>query len=130
MEQFELRTAAREIVPVTHLVQQAVGKAGLQNGLCLVYCPHTTAGVTINENADPDVARDLLFALAETFPDRPGFRHMEGNSSAHLQASMVGPSVGVPVQKGKLCLGQWQGIFFCEFDGPRHRRFWVQTAAE
>jgi secondary thiamine-phosphate synthase enzyme len=91
--------------------------------LCLVYCPHTTAGLTINENADPDVVRDLLLGLAEAFPDRPGFRHAEGNSAAHLKAGCLGSSVTLIVENGAPLLGTWQGVYFCEFDGPRERRF-------
>ena len=102
----------------------------MQNGICLVYCPHTTAGMTINENADPDVVTDLLFALDKTFPDRPEFRHMEGNSAAHLKASTMGSSVTVIVENGNLVLGTWQGIYFCEFDGPRTRKFYVKVMGE
>lgn len=122
-----LHTPAEGFVNITGQVQEALKKCGVTNGLCLVYCPHTTAGITINENADPDVVRDLLFALDKTFPDRPEFRHCEGNSAAHLKASVIGSSVTVPVEDGKLALGVWQGIYFCEFDGPRHRRFVVKV---
>ena len=90
-----------------------------------VHCPHTTAGITINENADPDVVRDLIFALEQTYPDRPEFRHAEGNSAAHLKASVVGSGVTLILRDGKPLLGTWQGVYFCEFDGPRTRRFYV-----
>ncbi|GHV07346.1 hypothetical protein FACS1894217_07990 [Clostridia bacterium] len=93
----------------------------------MVYCPHTTAGITINENADPDVVTDLLFALGKTFPDRPEFRHAEGNSAAHLKASMIGSSVTVIIDGGKLVLGTWKGIYFCEFDPLRNRKFYVKV---
>ncbi|MDR2468366.1 MAG: secondary thiamine-phosphate synthase enzyme YjbQ [Spirochaetaceae bacterium] len=93
---------------------------------CLVYCPHTTAGITINENADSDVIHDMLLGLSKAFPDRAEFRHGEGNSHAHLKASCVGSSVRVIVRDGKLLLGTWQGIYFCEFDGPRQRRYFIQ----
>ena len=108
-------------------MRAAVAESGLAEGAVLVYCPHTTAGVAINENADPDVARDLLYALDRTFPDRPEFRHQEGNSAAHLKAICVGSSVAIPVSDGKLLLGRWQGVYFCEFDGPRTRTFVVST---
>ena len=97
---------------------------------CVVYCPHTTAGITINENADPDVVRDLIFALEKTYPDRAEFRHSEGNSASHLKASVIGSSVTIPVRNGRLLLGTWQGVYFCEFDGPRARRFYVQIQGE
>lgn len=126
MNTFQVRTNSRQLLPVTNQVQKAVTESGVRSGLCTVFCPHTTAAITINENADPDVARDLLFALEESFPDRPEFRHMEGNSAAHMKASVVGASVTVPIEDGRLALGRWQGIYFCEFDGPRTRQFHVQ----
>ena len=126
MEQFHLNTSRENFYNITASVRESVRKSGLQDGLCLVYCPHTTAGITINENTDPDVVSDLLLGLAKAFPDQPEFRHMEGNSAAHLKASCVGSSVLVPVEKGALCLGTWQGIYFCEFDGPRHRTYSVK----
>lgn len=113
--------------PITAKVQQAVEGSGITSGLCCVYSPHTTAAITINENSDPDVASDLLFAFDKTFPHRQEFRHFEGNSRAHLLASLVGESVTIPVENGRLCLGQWQAIYFCEFDGPRQRTFYVQV---
>ena len=91
----------------------------------MIYCPHTTAGITINENADPDVVRDMLLGLDKAYPDRTEFRHAEGNSAAHLKASAVGSSATVIIRDGKLLLGQWQGIYFCEFDPPRNRKFYV-----
>lgn len=124
---FQLETEATQLHPITHIVQQAVEQSGVQSGMCLVYCPHTTAGITINENADPDVARDLLLALDKAYPDRPEFRHGEGNSAAHAKALAVGSSASIPLHNGKLMLGVWQGIYFCEFDGPRRRRFIVQV---
>ena len=127
MRQFELRTAAFEFVDITSQVAEAVRESGVNEGLCCVYCPHTTAAITINENADPDVVHDLLLALDGTFPDRPEFRHAEGNSAAHLKSSVIGASEVIPVSGGKLVLGTWQGIYFCEFDGPRNRRFYVQV---
>ncbi len=123
---YMLHTKQQEFCMVTHQVKEAVGKSGVRSGICVVYCPHTTAGITINENADPDVVHDLLYALDQTYPDRPQFRHMEGNSAAHLKSSCIGSSVTVPIEKGELMLGRWQGIYFCEFDGPRTRSYYVQ----
>lgn len=130
MKTFELQTDAEAMHPITSMVQEAVRESGARNGMCFVFCPHTTAGITINENADPDVVRDVLFGLREAYPDRREFRHMEGNSAAHLKASAVGSSAAVPVQNGKLVLGTWQGIYFCEFDGPRRRKVFVQVVGE
>lgn len=124
--EYKLNTDAENFIEVTAMVREAVAKSGVREGTCLVYCPHTTAGMTINENADPDVVTDMLLGLAKAFPDRPEFRHAEGNSSAHLKASCVGSSVTVIIDGGRLLLGTWQGIYFCEFDGPRSRRFYVQ----
>lgn len=100
------------------------------SGIAIVYCPHTTAGMTINENADPDVVHDLLIGLSKAFPDRPEFRHAEGNSTAHLKASAMGSSVTVIIESGKLLLGTWQGVYFCEFDPPRSRKFYVKVLGE
>lgn len=124
---FDLRTERENFYNVTAQAREAVKKSGIKDGHCLVYCPHTTAGMTINENADPDVVRDLLFALDQTYPDRPEFRHAEGNSAAHLKASVMGSSVTIPITEGRLVLGTWQGVYFCEFDGPRHRAYYVQV---
>jgi secondary thiamine-phosphate synthase enzyme len=122
---FTLKTPREGLIDITEHVQEAVRDGGIHDGIAVVYCPHTTAGITINENADPDVARDLLLGLDAAFPDRAEFRHAEGNSAAHLKASAVGSSVTVIVDGGRLVLGTWQGIYFCEFDGPRTRRFHV-----
>ncbi len=121
-ETFNLSTEREGLIDVTGRVAAIVAESGITDGLCVVYCPHTTAGLTINENADPDVVRDLLLGLDRAFPDRGDFRHAEGNSAAHLKASCVGSSVTVIVSGGRLALGTWQGIWFCEFDGPRSRR--------
>ncbi len=128
MKTFELRTSRFAMHDITALVKQAVRESGIEEGLCTVYCPHTTAAITINENADPDVQHDLLFALADAFgdSDRAEFRHVEGNSHAHLKSSLAGASETIPIARGSLALGTWQGIYFCEFDGPRPRRFHVQ----
>jgi secondary thiamine-phosphate synthase enzyme len=117
-----------EFVDITAAVRRAVAETGLTDGAVVVYCPHTTAAVTVQENADPDVVHDLLLWLNKRIPqDVPGFRHAEGNSDAHLKAALVGPSVLVPVAGGQLALGRWQGVYFCEFDGPRRREVRVQT---
>lgn len=124
--EFELSTQRQSFYNITEKVSSAVKNSGIREGICLIFCPHTTAGITINENADPDVARDMLFALDQTFPDRKELLHMEGNSHAHLKSSFVGSSQSVIIQNGGLLLGTWQGIYFCEFDGPRNRRFYVK----
>jgi secondary thiamine-phosphate synthase enzyme len=121
--QFEVATGARaQWVNITSEVSQSVSAAGIRNGLVHVYCPHTTAGITINENADPDVVIDLLDGLERLAPRSAGWRHREGNSDGHLKASLIGSSVTVPVEDGHMLLGTWQGIYLGEFDGPRRRR--------
>jgi len=119
---FQIRTPSREcLVELTERVAQAVAEAGVDEGLCTVFVPHTTAGATLNENADPDVCRDLLAFLAELVPGSWPYSHREGNSDAHVKASLVGSSVQVPLAGRRLALGTWQGIFLAEFDGPRQR---------
>jgi secondary thiamine-phosphate synthase enzyme len=120
----------RELVDITSRVQAAIGAAAIRNGICLVFSPHTTAAITINENADPDVATDLLRAYTDLLGDEGRFRHAEGNSGGHALTSLVGPSVGVPFQEGRLTLGRWQAIYLCEFDGPRQRTVQVQLIGE
>lgn len=126
LEQYNLRTELEGFTNITATVKKSLEKSGIRDGICVVYCPHTTAGITINENADPNVVHDILFGLSKALPDRPEFRHLEGNSAAHLKASYVGSSVTVIVKDGRLVLGTWQGIYFCEFDGPRSRNFYVK----
>ena len=118
-----------QFIPITRLVQGAVDESGVRDGIAIVFVPHTTAGVTINENADPDVVHDLLLGLDRAFPKSPAYRHGEGNSHAHLKASAMGSSVTVLVEAGRLKLGTWQGIFLCEFDGPRQRQVWIRVTA-
>lgn len=125
--EFKLETRENGLTGITAQVAEAVRKSGVTDGICVVYCPHTTAAITINENADPDVVSDLMIGLDAAFPDRPEFRHNEGNSSAHLKSSCVGASETVVVCDGQLLLGAWQGIYFCEFDGPRVRRYYVKV---
>jgi secondary thiamine-phosphate synthase enzyme len=124
---YKLDASKQDFYNITPQVREAVSKSGVADGIAVVYCPHTTAGITINENADPDVVRDLLFALDKTFPDCLEFRHSEGNSAAHLKASAMGASVTVIIEGGKLVLGTWQGIYFCEFDPARSRKFYVKV---
>lgn len=124
--QVDVPTGARtQMLDITGIVAAELEKTGVKNGICYVYMPHTTAGLTINENADPDVARDILAGLSRLVPAAGDYRHAEGNSDAHLKASLTGFSVTVPVVDGRLALGTWQAIYFCEYDGPRHRRVMV-----
>ena len=125
MQQLSLNTPAEGFIDITGQVRKIVAAGNVQNGLCQIFVPHTTAGVTINENADPDVVTDMLAALGKMVPDLH-YRHSEGNSPAHVKSSLVGCSITVPISEGRLCLGTWQGIYFCEFDGPRTRKVWVQ----
>jgi secondary thiamine-phosphate synthase enzyme len=131
MKTLNVNTRNRDqFVEITQLVQAAVDQAAVQTGRAIVYVPHTTAGVTINENADPDVVHDMLKQLDEMVPWRqPFYRHAEGNSASHVKASMMGSSVTVLIESGQLVLGTWQGIYFCEFDGPRTRKVHVQLDA-
>ena len=126
MESFEVRTRKRtEFIAVTREVEAVVAKSGVKDGLCMVFVPHTTAGVTINENADPTVQADILMELNKIVPFQDAYAHAEGNSAAHAKATLVGASVQIPVADGQLALGMWQGVFFCEFDGPRSRKAYV-----
>ncbi len=123
---YTLKTEKKGIYDITDQVLSALQESGVEEGLCLVYCPHTTGAITINENADPDVKTDLLYGLSESLPDRKNFRHREGNSAAHLQAVCIGSSECLIIEDSKLQLGTWQGIFFVELDGPRTRQFYVK----
>jgi len=124
----EIRSESRsQMLDITPQVEGVLREAGVEEGTCLVYVPHTTAGVTINENADPTVREDILEKLEELVPRGRGYRHLEGNADSHIKATLVGSSVTIPVSGGRLLLGTWQGIFFCEFDGPRRRRAIVQV---
>jgi len=131
-KEFHVSTRGRtEMVDVTRQVEATVREAGIENGETTVFCPHTTAAITINENADPSVVHDVLLALDEILPrSNPGFRHDEGNSDAHAKSSLVGCSEQILVKDGGLVLGTWQAIYFCEFDGPRSRRVIVQVRGE
>jgi len=128
MNIIEIKTGARqEFVDLTADVERIVAAAGVASGVCVVTAPHTTAGITVNENADPDVRADLAVTLRRVVPDALPYAHVEGNSPAHVKAALVGSSATLIVEGGKLQLGTWQGIFFCEFDGPRARQAWVQV---
>src|SRR4030066_2537037 len=128
MNTIEIRTRMKEkFVDVTADVGRIVAASGVASGICVVAVPHTTAGVTINENADPDVRADLLTTLRRVVPRGLPYAHAEGNSPAHVKASLVGSSAILTVEGGRLQLGTWQGIFFCEFEGPRSRKVWVQV---
>lgn len=118
---------SQEFVDITYLIDQALEKSRIQNGIAVVYCPHTTAGITINENADPDVVRDMISALDKVFPIKGDYKHFEGNSHAHLKSSYVGADKTIIVNEGKPLLGTWQSIYFCEFDGPRNRKVFIKV---
>lgn len=131
METLRVKTDRRtQLVDVTQSVQHAVTRAGVASGVCYIYVPHTTAGVVINEHADPDVASDLEGVFDRLVPRLGPYRHGEGNSDSHAKAAMTGASQIVFVEEGKLALGTWQGVFFCEFDGPRERKMWVKVVGD
>jgi secondary thiamine-phosphate synthase enzyme len=115
-----------EMIDVTREIQELVAQAHVHSGIVVVQSPHTTLGVTVNEHADPDVARDMLSHLAQLVPQSPTFHHQEGNADSHIKTSIVGPSLCLIIDQGRVQLGPWQGIFACEFDGPRRRTLWVQ----
>ena len=119
-----------ELIDITSQVQQAILSAGFKEGVCMLYVPHTTAAVTINESADPSVKEDILMILNKIVPWEGGYRHQEGNSPAHVKSTLVGVSEWIAVENGELVLGTWQGVFFCEFDGPRTRKLHVRLLSE
>lgn len=128
---FQVRTSAQtEFIDITRSVQDAVSKTGVEEGICIIFIPHTTAAITINENADPSVPQDIVMELNKIVPFKDQYRHTEGNSPAHIKASLLGSSQTVLIESGKLVLGTWQGIFFCEFDGPRSRKVHVKVIAD
>ena len=130
MEVLKVKTDRRtQLVDVTDMIKNAVEKARAASGVCYVYVPHTTAGVMINEHFDPDVAADLEGVFDRLVPRTAAYRHSEGNSDAHAKAALVGTSQMIFVEEGKLALGRWQGVFFCEFDGPRERKMWVKVSS-
>lgn len=129
MKEITVSTHARaELVDVTELIRREVRAAGVRDGVVTLFVPHTTAGITIQENADPDVVHDLLLALERAVPwQSRDYRHAEGNTAAHVKASMMGSSAQVFIRNGDLALGTWQAVYFCEFDGPRSRRLWLRV---
>lgn len=130
MKTVELQTYKKQaFLNITRSVREEVAKSGMREGIVLVHSPHTTAGITITENADPDVCTDMLKAFDALVPNLP-YRHAEGNSPAHLKTILVGNNVSIPVKDGDLCLGTWQGIYFCEFDGPRNRQFFITMSSK
>jgi len=131
MQTFQVRTSTQtELIDITRSVQEAVKKTRVEDGICIIFIPHTTAAVTINENADPSVVHDIVTELNKIVPFKDQYHHMEGNSPAHIKTSLVGCSGIVFVESGRLVLGTWQGIFFCEFDGPRNRKVHVKVISD
>lgn len=127
MEKFHLSTSHTcELVNITAQVRDIVAKSGVKRGMCLIHAPHTTAGITVQEGYDPDVARDIETALFGLVPQEGDYKHAEGNSAAHIKSLMTGTNQVLPIEYGQLQLGRWQAIFFCEYDGPRERTVWVQ----
>lgn len=124
---FTLSTGKEGLYNITSMVNDALQTSKVNSGICVVYTPHTTAAITINENADPDVVTDFMTGINNVFPDSKEYKHIEGNSHAHLKSSAIGCSETIIIDKGKLLLGVWQGIYFCEFDGPRTRKFYVKV---
>lgn len=125
--QYKIQTTKQQqFIDITNKVAEVVKISNVRDGIAVIYVPHTTAGVTINENADPDVVKDMISALDKTYPVNGEYLHFEGNSHAHIKASLIGSSCTVIIQDGKLLLGTWQGIYFCEFDGPRNREFYLK----
>lgn len=131
LRQFTVRTHRRtEFIDITAQVRSAILESGVREGICVVYCPHTTGAITVNEHADPDVVADLGMALGRIAPHGWDYQHAEGNSDSHIQCSLVGPSQTLIIHEGQLLLGTWQGVFFCEFDGPRQRHFYVKILGD
>lgn len=128
MERFNIKTSQRmEMIDITHHVLKAVSDSKVTDGICSIFVPHTTSAVTINENADPSVPEDIVMQLSKVIPHNDSYRHSEGNSDAHIKASLMGSSKTIIVESGRLVLGTWQSVFFCEFDGPRTRKFYVKV---
>ena len=128
MERISVKTSSRiELIDITDKVQSAVSKSKVRDGVCFIFCPHTTAGLTINENADPSVRRDIINTLNKLVPANAGYAHSEGNADSHVKSSLLGSSLTVFVEGGQLAFGTWQGIYFCEGDGPRSREIWVKV---
>jgi len=127
IQTIEVRTTSKtELLDITHAVEEAIRKVGVEEGVCFLFVPHTTAAITVNEHADPSVAADILSELEKIVPAQGRYRHLEGNAPAHVKASLIGPSETVLIRDKRLLLGTWQGVFFCEFDGPRRRQVHIQ----
>ena len=127
MDEISIKTNSHsQFIDITSKVSEVLRKTGIKDGMCTVFTPHTTAGITINENADPDVPRDIIKEMGEIVPLDAGYAHLEGNSAAHIKSSLFGCSETVIVRNGSLMFGTWQSVFFCEFDGPRNRKVWVE----
>lgn len=126
--QFEISTKkSQEFIDISYLVEKVIEESSIQNGILIIYCPHTTAGITINENGDPDVVRDIIASLNNIFPVEGDYRHFEGNSHAHLKSSYMGAEKTIIINQGNPILGTWQSVYFCEFDGPRRRRVFIKA---
>jgi len=131
MEKINVRTNSRiELIDITDRVQAIVSKSKIKDGVCFLFCPHTTAGLTINENADPSVQRDIINTLNKLVPYGAGYAHTEGNADSHIKSSIFGSSLTIFIEGGQLAFGTWQGIYFCEGDGPRSRQVWVKVIKE
>ncbi len=130
MKEINLRTDRRcQLLDITRQVEEIVASSGVNEGICVVYVPHTTAGITVNEAADPSVASDISGTLSKLVPAGPGYSHAEGNADSHIKSVLVSPSITLLVQRGRLVLGTWQGVFFCEFDGPRSRKVLIKVVS-
>lgn len=131
LKELKVKTNRREeLIDITHLIREAVASSAIKNGIVHLHVPHTTAAITINENADPDVKRDILYKLNKEIPKQDDYHHGEGNSDAHIKSSLFGPTLPLIISDSKLLLGTWQGILFCEFDGPRNRRLYLKILAD
>jgi secondary thiamine-phosphate synthase enzyme len=129
-ERLNISTSSRvQMISITAQISAVVKTSGVQDGICVVFCPHTTAGVTINENADPDVVRDIIYEINKVIPFTDHYQHGEGNSAAHIKSSLFSPSLTLIIKDGRLLLGTWQTVYFCEFDGPRSRHCFVKVVA-
>jgi secondary thiamine-phosphate synthase enzyme len=127
MEKINIKTTKRiDLIDITEEIQNVVSKSKVKNGICFLFCPHTTAGLTINENADPSVRRDIINTLNKLVPENAGYSHMEGNADSHVKSSLLGSSLTIFIEGGRLSFGTWQGIYFCEGDGPRQREVWIK----
>lgn len=131
METLTIKTSkVNELIDITEIIKKTVASLNVENGICVIYCPHTTGAITINEAFDDTVKGDILFSMKKISPDYPDFRHLEGNSAAHVKTTLTGPSQTLIINKGKLMLGQWQGIYFCEYDGPRSREVYIEVISK